>query len=452
MYNLANHIFELFKSTALICNKGTVLQLLLVLIISLYLLGMWYVKSTYKFWAYQPVFHYYNLWYWVCRAKIIDKRLPTKNRFCDFEHIETKSPGTVDDTTETTETTDTTETTEFISNHYLVDNPAYKYTITPRGFDACFTNHSNDSFISIFRQMGGTEIIGTMTTRSLYARINQVRLPVYYVDHLCVHRDHRGKNIATSLIQTHEYNQRHSAKHTSASIFKREGTVLGIVPIVAYMSVSFHIGTVYNQRTSVRTNERTNERLRLVAFNESTSGSAFERHFTDMMTLINCSSSTFDLFILPHADNIRSQIIAKILFPTIVYNESTSPPTPIAIFVFKDIETYNRTTVTEPATEPATDTTPSSVAQPNCMELNVSYISPGYSTAEIIPQVVRHISRFRDSGFANIIIERISDNDTVLRAIESNESFVRYAVSPCAYFMYNYIARPCDATKTFVVV
>ena len=30
-----------------------------------------YVKITYKFWAYQPVFHYYNLFYWIYPKGII---------------------------------------------------------------------------------------------------------------------------------------------------------------------------------------------------------------------------------------------------------------------------------------------------------------------------------------------------------------------------------------------
>ena len=50
-----------------------------------------YVKITYKFWAYQPVFHYYNLFYWIYPIGIIDKELPKSNKYCNFINITTKN-------------------------------------------------------------------------------------------------------------------------------------------------------------------------------------------------------------------------------------------------------------------------------------------------------------------------------------------------------------------------
>ena len=40
-----------------------------------------YYKSKYKFWATQPVFHYYNLYYWLLYSGTILKALPPKNEF-----------------------------------------------------------------------------------------------------------------------------------------------------------------------------------------------------------------------------------------------------------------------------------------------------------------------------------------------------------------------------------
>ena len=42
-----------------------ILYYILMLVIILYLLFKLYIKFTYKFWAYQPVFHSYNLINWI---------------------------------------------------------------------------------------------------------------------------------------------------------------------------------------------------------------------------------------------------------------------------------------------------------------------------------------------------------------------------------------------------
>ena len=57
---------------------------LLAIFFILLILCKVFIKIKYKFWAYQPVFHYYDLWYWIYQKGIINNHLPEANKFCNF--------------------------------------------------------------------------------------------------------------------------------------------------------------------------------------------------------------------------------------------------------------------------------------------------------------------------------------------------------------------------------
>jgi len=49
-----------------------------------------FIRLKYKFWAIQPVFHFYDLYYWFVSVAIIRKELPEKNKFTNFKNINKK--------------------------------------------------------------------------------------------------------------------------------------------------------------------------------------------------------------------------------------------------------------------------------------------------------------------------------------------------------------------------
>ena len=63
---------------------------LLAIFFILLILCKVFIKIKYKFWAYQPVFHYYDLWYWIYQKGIINNDLPEANKFCNFFNVNTK--------------------------------------------------------------------------------------------------------------------------------------------------------------------------------------------------------------------------------------------------------------------------------------------------------------------------------------------------------------------------
>ena len=59
-------------------------------IILLVILFFCYIRIKYKFWSLQPVFHFYDLYYWFVNVGIIRQELPEKNRYTKLTNIKTK--------------------------------------------------------------------------------------------------------------------------------------------------------------------------------------------------------------------------------------------------------------------------------------------------------------------------------------------------------------------------
>jgi len=70
---------------------------------------------------------------------------------------------------------------------------------------------------------------------------NNNKFLTYYIDYLCVDNNYRKQGIAPQLIQTYEYIQRRQNKQISTCLFKREGNLTLIVPLVIYYTYAFNI-------------------------------------------------------------------------------------------------------------------------------------------------------------------------------------------------------------------
>ena len=68
-----------------------VLQFIFALIVLLLIVFFLYIRIKFRFWALQPVFHFYDLYYWIANVGIIQKELPSKNRYTNFKNIKTIS-------------------------------------------------------------------------------------------------------------------------------------------------------------------------------------------------------------------------------------------------------------------------------------------------------------------------------------------------------------------------
>ena len=227
----------------------------LILVILLFVIYA-YIKIKYKFWSIQPVFHFYDLQWYLFPCGIIMHELPEKNKYCNFRDIETLQFDTV-------KPHQLSRFIHFIQSHYL-QNKENKFLPSKENIVPYFTSHNSPCFFTFYNTdelndttnngvVQDTKIISVMTSRPLHVCINNGNndaiFDVYYVDYLCVDKGYRKRGIAPEIIQTHEYNQRLLNQKIKVSLFKREDELTGIIPLCVYKTHGFDISNWKNPPT-----------------------------------------------------------------------------------------------------------------------------------------------------------------------------------------------------------
>ena len=218
---------------------GTIFSLLAVYI---------YIRLSYGFWYYQPVFHVYDFYYYLFPCGIINQELPQKNRYTNITNVKTTYFNKVQSSTKLT------DFINFIQVHFLRNGDniflPQKQNVVPY-----FHGHNNPSFFTFYYDkqliqdtktnelIPHNKIVGVITARPLHIMIlnggTNATFYAYYVDYLCIDKANRKKGIAQQIIQTHYYNQRHMHKKIHVDLFKREGDLTGIVPLCVYTTYGF---------------------------------------------------------------------------------------------------------------------------------------------------------------------------------------------------------------------
>ena len=60
---------------------------IILFIVIIFMLVMGYIKIRHRFWSKQPVFHYYNLWYWLRPPGIIQHAFPEANEYVNIINV-----------------------------------------------------------------------------------------------------------------------------------------------------------------------------------------------------------------------------------------------------------------------------------------------------------------------------------------------------------------------------
>jgi len=212
---------------------------------------MCYIRVKYGFWSFQPVFHVYNLTYFIWPPGIINHELPEKNKYTNFKNIETIIYSQLSELKKN-------KFVNFAKTQYL-QNKDNLYLPKQNNILPYFKCHNSKSFFSFYTEdilfndlKKGTiiedkKLIGVITSRPVHITINikntknNEKFNAYYIDYLCVDKLYRKKGIAKEIIQTHHYNQSHINKDVVVSLFKREGGLSGIVPLCLYSTYGFHV-------------------------------------------------------------------------------------------------------------------------------------------------------------------------------------------------------------------
>jgi hypothetical protein len=133
----------------------------------------------------------------------------------------------------------------FLQEHYLNDE-SIQYKPTKSNIESYFKNNKSSLYSLYYADIVSEKIstekqlVACITGRKVQVSGIKERFSCYYIDYLCVHNHYRKQGIAPKMIQSHEYNQRKATNH-SISLFKREGHLNLIVPLVTYFTYGFNI-------------------------------------------------------------------------------------------------------------------------------------------------------------------------------------------------------------------
>jgi len=386
-----------------------------------------YIRLRYQFWALQPVFHFYDLYYWFVNVGIIRHELPEKNRYTNFNNIITKPFENIDPRL-------LKEVILLIQLNYL-RNKENTYSPKKENIVPYFIGHNCKTYWSYYLESevlmdiktGKTikeeKIIGIITCRPLHVRIiNSLKedsLDVYYVDYLCVEKHWRKKNIAPQLIQTHEYNQSHQNKKISVSLFKREEELTGIIPLTVYKTYCFNMRNWVTQPLlDARIKVLTGDKQNMYYF------------YNFLIETTNKSESKFDIVIYPEMSNIIELVTTKNLYVKMLIVDGVIE----AVYVFKKTCTFIEK-------DKEIISLIASIFKENS-ELTKNEFIQGFKAA--LWSIIKE-----NKNFSYLVIENISDNTCIINNISLKTHPL--IVSPMAYFFYNFAYSPFKSEKCFIL-
>ena len=394
-------------------------------IILIIILIFLFIRIKYRFWALQPVFHFYDLYYWVINIGIIRKELPEKNRYVNLKNIITKPFEKVDDQT-------IKELILLIRLNYL-RNGENTYSPKRENIEPYFIGHNAKTFWSYYvepellldNKLGKTieepVKIGVMTSRPLHVKINNrlrydnkdAIFDVYYVDYLCVNKGWRKKNIAPQMIQTHEYYQSHNNRNICVSLFKREEELTGIIPLTVYKTYCFNMANwrqpeLLDARITVLTGDKQN--------------------IYYLYTFINEQKNKFDITIYPEISNLMELVTTKNLFVKMLVIDGNIE----AAYIFRKTCTFIE-------------------KDKEIISCIASINGPMFTRDEFIKGFKASLWLIikENPNFGYLVTEDISDNTCII-----NNICVRtcpLVVSPSAYFFYNFAYSPFKSERCLII-
>lgn len=393
----------------------------IIIVIVLFILSiMLYIKIKFKFWSEQPVFHVYNINYMLFPPGIIDKNLPTKNKYTNFKNIDTLDFSKLSDLKKS-------DIVNFVQLNYY-QNGENKFYPKSENIMPYFQSHNTKCFITFYN---GEEIVmdlkkGTntrisklnavITARPLHIIINNDKntsnsfLDVYYIDYLCVDKLQRKKGIAPEMIQTHHYNQRHLNKNILVSLFKREDELTGIVPLCAYMTYGFPV-------------LRWSKPIGLPAiYNIIEIGQQNMKFFIEFIKLNN---KIFDIIIYPDYSNLIELIKTNNVFINAIIKKDEIQ----ALYFFRKTCVYID----------------------KGLEILNCFASIKLCEDNLFIQGFKisfwNIAEKNNFGFCSI--ENISHNNIIIDNISIKTQYT--IKSPTAYFFYNFAYPTFDSNKVLII-
>lgn len=210
-------------------------NMILYILIAYFIILNVYIGLSSTFWGLQPVFHVYDIHYWLYPIGIIQRYIGNKNKYVDEINIKTTD-------TRKCSYTLMSDVSKFITDNFLEPHD-FKYAPSPRTLKKMLYSRGNDtSYISVLRD--DIDICSVITSSSYIIYIDGgTRINTHYVDHLCVRSDMRKRNVAPKTISTLIYNMC-KCEEVGTFLFKREGELTGIVPLTVFNLSSYVVSDI----------------------------------------------------------------------------------------------------------------------------------------------------------------------------------------------------------------
>lgn len=399
---------------------------ILLFILIVYIILRAYIKIKYKFWYIQPVFHIYDIFNWIVSNSIIDLSQPEVNKYTNLIKIKTYN-------IEEINTILLDRACHFIKSYFLQSSYA-TYSPQKNNIIEYLKCSNNKSYISIYHEpkllfesknqnqdyIMHDELISVITGRPLNITLRtNPCFQIYYVDNLCVHTGYRKKGIAQEMIQTHYYNLRKNNDNIKTCLFKREGELNLIVPLVTYTTYAFKVNDIKKQHmfSDVSNNviEINNDQLSL---------------FIHFITL-QISNKQFDCVIMPDIENIMNLIKTQNIFLYALINTGEI----VSLYVFRRPKLfYNK----EEAIE-------CFLTLYNKNDITSEYFIDGFFTS------LKKISEKLKNNY--LLLEETCDSHIIVNKIISmnnNNNISLLFKSPTAFFLYNYCSYTVNAIKSLI--
>lgn len=315
-------------------------SIIIIVVFNLLLTG--YLKIKSPFWKTQPIFHIYDILYWIRPPGIISYELPSATKYMNHINIKTFKLSEID-------TLSLEHFCNFIKHYYIANRTAsasathsspqnsesIKYVPTKNNIIDYMKGSNNESYITLYQEplllfengeviSSVNNIIGVISARSLNICIKgKINFQLYYVDNLCVHPDHRRRGIAPEIIQTHYYNLRKNNSKIMTCLFKREDRLTAIVPLTTYNTYCYDISSlVFPGDKDIHAS------IKMIEIGV--------QQLTLLVEFINSLKSKFDCVILPDITNLANMIKSENIC---IYGLITNGKL-LSIYVFRNTQLY----------------------------------------------------------------------------------------------------------------
>jgi hypothetical protein len=421
------------------------LEYIVLVILLAYLSFTAYLKYKLKFWLTQPVFHIYNLWYWLTPPGIIMPEMPTPTllkqnnaiKYLNLSNIKTLEVDKIKDELICD------KICTFIKTNYIVQTPTglkegsgalieTLYLPSKKNIIEYYKSTNHPAFFTIYQEpkilfekgeatSTLNDIIGVISARALNVTLKNQTFTSYYVDNLCVDPLYRKNGIAPQLIQTQCYNLRLANPKIQTCLFKREGQLNALVPLLVFETYCFNLTNLLEEEAGATT---------VIEIGLPQLGV-----FTDF---VKSQMPYYECVVMPDLTNLMNLLKTENL---VIYGILNLQGQLVASFIFRYINlAYDGKKTIECINILIQKENGNHYAANN----QITVYETGFMNA---------LKKIREkNNFDYILIENTANAKRIIEYLQNRKNVAIYFKSPTAFFLYNYAVRSLASAELALMV